>query len=289
MPAVKTRILPQRKTPTRKLQQKKTASVSKKPKKNQKTLYILPRPGDLFVALQKINKVDWNGLVQVNKETKYPSDHQMALNIGSRSADGLVLVYANDMHGAKNVWNVINELTTRMNLDKEIEKKQKELKAAIDSILEKQKSGKSKIAPEDSKKLRRALNAVHTASKNALKKADSSDNDPEQNTNELATLVSLGGWIEGLYLVTNALSKNYDAESAKQLRQSHLVGLYEMVLKDFSASFKEQAVIKSINQALPEIKSLTKVNKGEPVALENVKKLFTIAKKLKQEIEGVSQ
>lgn len=258
-----------------------TISSKKEKSPTDQFRYFLPSPDQLFVQLGKISQINWNGLVQINEQTNY-SDIQIALNIGSRSADGLVLVHANDMKGARKVWNVINELTRRLNLDKELEEKQKEVKLALENIVEKQQKGQTKIDPEDNKQLRRALKRVYSASEKALKAKDNED---------LAILVGLGGWIEGLYLVSNALSNNYDAESAKLLRQSHIVNIYGRLLSSstMGETVKNHAVIQSIIKELPRIRNLTSVPKKDPVPKENIIKLYEISKNLKSSIEGVQK
>jgi len=249
--------------------------------KNISINYILPSPAQLFTALERVHQVNWSGLVTVNKEINYSSDIQSSLNIGCRSADGLVLVYAGDIKGAKDVWTSINALSSRLAIDNMLEDSQLGVKAVIDSILEKQQAGQKSIDPEDSKKLRHALDQVHGVTEKVLR---------DSNNSDLALLVSLGGWIEGFYLVTQALSENYNENSARLLRMSSLVDTYQQQLSDpyMDEAIKKHAVIKEIIKSLPVIVTLTSVEKGEPLSQESVIKLYEIAKKLKTSIEEVS-
>jgi len=225
--------------------------------------YILPSPAQLFNSLEKGKNINWKGLVVLNKNTNYTSDVQLALNIGARSADGLVSVYANDMKMAKDLWMTINDLAQRLNLDESLSETKKTLKKAIDA--------------KDMKALRQSLDVAHSATEKALK---------IRKDNDLAVLVSLGGWLEGMYLTSKGLVQTYDNASAKLLRQGDLVGTFIKRISKMNNTIKNQSSLKTIIIELPKVKKLVDVKRNKAVSKKNVLKLFNISKIIKKAMEG---
>src|SRR5471030_1253760 len=54
----------------------------------------VPTPGELFAAIDKIGKPNWQGQYRKPIETAYSSRPQIALNLGGLVADGYIAVEA---------------------------------------------------------------------------------------------------------------------------------------------------------------------------------------------------
>jgi len=88
----------------------------------------VPTPGELFAAIDKVGKPNWQGQYRKPIETAYSSRPQIALNLGGLVADGYVAVEAEDSQQVKNLgkdneWSALKE---------ELEATQNEVKLAMD-------------------------------------------------------------------------------------------------------------------------------------------------------------
>lgn len=223
---------------------------------------VLPSPSQLFSALDKSPNIDWESLVEVNQETNYLSETEIALNIGSRSADALILTYANDYEGAGKLWVTIKDLATRLNLDTIINEKQEIIRQALDE--------------RETRDLLQALDSVHAAIENYLRETQQED---------LAILVSLGGWLEALHLTTQWLSEHYNTDLAELISQSHIAERYEELLSSMNQIRRDNETLSQIALALPQIKELTEVEQGNVITQEKVQNLHQIVTEINQSME----
>jgi hypothetical protein len=226
--------------------------------------YILPSPSHLFAALERGKKIDWHELVDVNNETKYTSDVQTALNLGARSADGLVAVYAKNFKAAKQLWLVIDHLAKKINIDKALSKTKKKIQIALQA--------------KDIVKLKKHFDESQSVAEKHLH---------DKKNDDIAVLISVGGWLEGMYLTTKGLKKKYDADAAELLRQSGLVEAYINRFNKMSNFITKNIVMQDIIKQMPKIKKLTYAKPGKSIKKKNVLELFKIAEKLKKTIESL--
>ncbi len=99
-------------------------------------------------------------------------------------------------------------------------------------------------------------------------------------------MVSLGGWIRGTQVVSGSIMENYNAASAKVLRQPALVSYIQAKVKEMSPELQKEPLVKSISAQLSEIEKLvTFPNGGTPTA-EEVRKLNGAVTKLMDEIQS---
>lgn len=103
---------------------------------------------------------------------------------------------------------------------------------------------------------------------------------------DAAILVTIGGWLEGLNVVTKSLASNYTADATGIIRNPKLVEYLIGEINGLSTTAKGNDLVKNITTKLGEIKTLVSVEKGKPIPQESVKKLADISAGLIKDVEG---
>lgn len=170
--------------------------------------YILPSPFPSFNLLHA-SHFKWNGLVESNYEISYPIEFQIALNLGSRAADGIVLLYAHEKEKARIARSSVLSLSEKLGISENISSSVADLDNTV--VYNKPESN---IIEKLSKLQHMVKKSLH-----------------EKKRDDLALFVELGGWLEGLHIVTKGIHQNYNPSSAAILRQPHIADLFIEALK----------------------------------------------------------
>ena len=223
---------------------------------------LVPSPGALFNAVDKMGKFNWVDVVSNNKNTTYKNDYLRALNLGTRSADGFLAIQAREPEKLGEIVDTVLTLARELGVDEPILDKASDMR---------------KLASEQKwDKLRTQLDVLKVDAEKYI--ADLGD---ESN----AILVSTGGWLEGLRAVTQLLSTQYDAKASKVLYQPTLVKYFQDKFKTLDAEALQDPLVKKISDSLDEIASLLNVKQGQVVPQENVEKLYKLSMELVLAIE----
>ena len=101
-----------------------------------------------------------------------------------------------------------------------------------------------------------------------------------------ATLVIVGGWLQGGRCVTNVIDQNYGPDVSNILREPRLVDLIERNVGELPQPFISDPLVVKIKALLPEIRKRVNVGFHDPVKQEDVKWLFATFDSLVLEITG---
>jgi hypothetical protein len=223
----------------------------------------IPTPGELFAALTKPGKPNWAGQYRGPIPMTYSNRAQIALNLGGLVADGFIAIEAQDSQQVKNIGTDIIKLAKALGVSENVLSRGK----SINEFAEQNQWD--------------ALQEELEATQNEVKASMQSNRDQD-----FVILVSLGGWIRGTQVVSGSIMENYNAASAKVLRQPALVGYMQAKVKEMSPELQKEPLVKSISAQLPEIEKLvTFPNEGTPTA-EEVRKLNGAVTKLMDEIQS---
>ncbi|MBU2513779.1 hypothetical protein KJ966_20755 [bacterium] len=226
------------------------------------TMYVLPRPMIIFQLLSK-SDLELGGIVEVNTETRYLSETTKALNLGARCADGISLMYGSPTKEQQRDLGVtLMKLTKSLELTRGLEKEINELQQTL-------KDNNQKEAEKKIDDIFASAEILFNQRKNK----------------HLAVSVSLGGWIEALYISTSSLMKNYDADASKVLTQGNVIEVYIRSLDSMKDLVASQPVLKKIAAQLPKIKGLVTTD-DEPITRETIAQLHQIAQELKKAVES---
>ncbi|MBV9658803.1 MAG: hypothetical protein JO295_11895 [Verrucomicrobia bacterium] len=210
----------------------------------------VPTPGELFAALGKQIKPNWSAAYRGPLTAAYSDRAQLALNLGGLVADGYVAVEAQDSQQVKNLGKDILKLASSLGVSKE--------------ILERGKRITDFAEQNDWNGLREELEATQNEVKQAME---------AKRDDELITLVSLGGWIRGTQVVSDAVLKNFTPQTASVLRQPAVVAFLRAKLDKLPARLQDEPLIKKLSAQLADIEKLVSFPLGGTASKEDVQKL----------------
>ena len=225
--------------------------------------YIVPRPAVIQKVLHE-SEFRFTGQIKPNLTKNYSESAKIALNLGSRCTDGLMMIYGDQ----KSTDSELQKLgATIMKLTEDLGVKD-ELKG-IDNL-------KQALKGKDQKEIKHGIDMLFDESEQLLR---------TRGDNDLAMLVSLGGWVELMYYASEELSKNYQEKSSKVLAMDYVVDVYMDVLDSLRLFVQDSSTLSAIAQDLPKLKALMTTAPNQPLSKDAVNGIYQIANNLKQKIE----
>jgi hypothetical protein len=214
----------------------------------------IPSPGELFAAINKLGKPNWQSYYRQPIPTTYASRPQIALNIGGLIADGYIAIEAEDSQQVKNVGRDIVALAKALGVSEN-------LIARGGSIADFAENNEWAALKEE-------LEATQNEVKLAME---------EQHDNELVVLVTLGGWIRGTEIFSAWLGSNYSPESARLLRQPAIISFLRARLMTLPEKVQEDPLLKSVKDQLAEIEKIVNFQRTVTPTEEQVRELRTVS------------
>lgn len=221
---------------------------------------VVPVPSEIFGVLDKQQRVAWaevlhplNGVIQ-----PHGSKEQVALMLGAVIAEGFVAVEAENTEEVKNIGRSVLSLSEVLAVKKAVTRR-------ANAII-------SDANNKDWKDVRKELDGALSDVKTAMNDLRSQD---------LAQLVSLGGWLRGLDALTDAVSRNYSKEGSELLHQPMLLNYFKERL---DAVKKKDPLITKIRQGLDQIEPLIGKGDSDDISEVAVKQIKSIADDLLKEI-----
>jgi len=218
---------------------------------------LLPSPAEVFVAMDKLGKTDWNKAASYNQKYDYSDDYLRALNLGIRAADGFLAIQARDKSKLGEMIKVIITLAEELLVQ--------------ETILDKGKTFEELSRRDEWEKLHRELDKLRDDVVEEMKRLGDRD---------IALLVSAGGWLEGLRAASGLLKEKYDAKGSSVLYQPRLVDYFLEEMGKMDPEARTSPAVAKLIEELPRIKDLVDVGYRNPLPEENVKKLNAISDEL---------
>jgi hypothetical protein len=242
---------------------KKDKDIKEKQRKIIKEI-IIPPPNAIFSALQSGGKIEWKKVIDYSNGTNYTSIEKMALNLGSRVADGFVAIMAEDNNNMTAMGKSIKTLAKSLGIGDKV------IQQAGDIIIDdKLGTWKKNVAK---------FNEIYSNIKMELEKREDF---------EVSYFCNLGSWLEALYIASKSLNMKYDAKMAENLRQKALVNMFMEGYEVLNEKSKSKDIVKLIKEKLMEIGKIIDFPQGGSLSKENAKKLLDVSSQLKKEIEKV--
>jgi hypothetical protein len=223
----------------------------------------IPTPGELFAAIEKPGKTDWSGQYRGPMPITYRNRAQIALNLGGLIADGFIAIEAKDSQQVKNIGSDIIKLSKALGVSENLLKRG-------NSINEFAENNEWDTLQEELE-----------ATQNEVKSSMQSHSDQD-----LVILVSLGGWIRGTQVVSGAIAQNYDARSAKVLRQPALVKFMQSKINEISPELRGEPLVKDVSEELSGIEKLVSFPADKAPTVDEVRKVKEAVGKVMEKIEN---
>lgn len=194
---------------------------------------VVPVPSEVFGVLDKLGSPNWHEVLRSTKANPQGDRAKTALLLGTVIAEGFIAVEAQESEEIKKIGRNVLNLSAAIGVRKSVAARSSAIIEAADK--------------KDWKKTRRELDGALQDVKHAM---------IELGDDQLAQLVSLGGWLRGTEAMTAVVRKNYSKESAELLHQPLLLDYFQRRLNEMDAHFKNNALVGTIQKRLKEIRPL---------------------------------
>src|SRR6266513_5629463 len=180
---------------------------------------VVPLPGEVFSALNKLGPVNWKEYVRTEKSANFSERPSTALLLGNDIADGFIAVQAQDAPAVKEIGQRVLTLAKGIGVGASITPHAKAITEAADK--------------------RKWENVRH--------ELDRTQNSVQQAMNELqdqklSQLVSLGGWLRGTQILTAVVNRHFSHEGAELLHQPDLVSYFQEQLRSMPEKYNVDIV-----------------------------------------------
>jgi len=228
-----------------------------------KMLYLIPSPGEIFTALDKLDQVPWGQMPSYESRTAYNDNETRALNLGIRVADAFMAIKAQDASNLGEMNEQIFSMSQEIGLGDALFQRREEIENLV---------GESKWD-----ELNASLDNVQ---------ADVRQEVESMGEGELVVLASIGGWMEGLRAITDYLQNDYSEEKAELLELQDLLSYFNEEFKQMDSDVASHPLVTQTQQAVNEI--LQVIENKDMVSQEDVSQINQITSNLINTIENHS-
>ncbi len=224
---------------------------------------VVPVPSEIFAVLDKLGEPNWRA--EIRRVTSRPlgTREDIALLLGTVIADGFIAVQAEDPEQVKDIGREVLRLSTALGVSDSV-------KSTSNAIID-------GADAKDWAKVRKALDKALQEVRAAM---------DELKDEQLAQLVSLGGWIRGTEVLTSIVGKSFSEDGAELLRQPGLLEYFQNRLSGMPPRFQENYLVGEVRIALAEIRPIVDVEDGRTISAQSVGKVHTLTAKL---VEAIAQ
>ena len=218
---------------------------------------VVPVPSEVFGVLDKLGSPNWHDVLRSGKANPQGERPQIALLLGTVIAEGFIAVEAQDSEEVKKIGRSVLNLAAAINVRKSVIARSNSIIDAADK--------------KDWPKVRGELDGALQDVKNAM---------VELHDEQLAQLVSLGGWLRGTEALTTVVRKSYTKDGAELLHQPLLLDYFQRRLDGMEPRLKRNELVSTIHKRLPDIRPLIGANSGDNISLQSVEKIHGITQEL---------
>ena len=194
---------------------------------------IVPVPSEVFGVLDKLGSPNWHDVLRSDMPPTPGARPETALLLGDVIAEGFIAVEAQDPEQVKKIGRTVLDLSAAMGVRKAVI-------ARSNAIIE-------FADKKDWARTRQELDGALQDVKQAM---------DELHDEELAQLVSLGGWLRGTEALTQVVNRSYTKDSAGLLHQPALLDYFDRRLAHMTPRLRNNEVVAKIQKRLPEIRPL---------------------------------
>jgi hypothetical protein len=219
---------------------------------------LVPVPREIFDTLDKFANSNWRAVQHPELAQQRPHGNQAetALLLGAVIAEGFVAVEAEDADEVKSVGRAVLKLARGLGVEKAALSRSR-------SIIEHAERG-------DWRGVRKEWDGVLPDVQAGMK---------ELQSEQLAQLVSLGGWLRGTQALTALILQNYSNQAAELLRQPALLDHFEKGLAGMSNRMRTNRMVVRIRDGMQKIRPLIASGDAQ-ISQEKVKEISVVSEDL---------
>ncbi len=212
---------------------------------------VVPVPSEVFSVLDKLGTPNWRAELRSSTGKNTGNRAQVALLLGTVIAEGFIAVEAEDSEKVKDIGREVLVLAEAINVRK--------------AVIARSKSITEKAGAKDWRSVRKEFDGALQDVRAAME---------ELGDDELAQLVSIGGWLRGTQVLTSIVSKNYSPDGAELLYQPQLLDYFTRRLDGLKNTRlgKDELVVR-IRKTLAAIRPLIGKDDGTKIPPENVQRI----------------
>jgi hypothetical protein len=219
---------------------------------------VVPIPSEIFTTLDQFPHSNWRAAQRPELTRLKPHGDQteIALLLGVVIAEGFIAVKAEDTPEVKSVGRSVLALARGLGVERAALRRSR-------SIIDHAEQG-------DWPAVRKGWDGVLPDVERGMK---------ELKSEQLAQLVSLGGWLRGTQVLSTLVLQNYSPENAALLRQRALLDHLEKQLAMMNGGMRNKPLLSNMRDGIRKIRTLCASN-GEPIPKEAVKEIASVAEEL---------
>ena len=216
---------------------------------------VVPVPNEVFAVLDKLGKPRWAGLIHRDVSKAKPAGEapQVAMMLGVIIAEGFIAVEAEDADEVKELGRAILTFSNAIGVRKAVVRR-------ANSVIE--------YADK------RRWNRVRSELDGAL--TDVREAMVELNSESLAQLVSIGGWLRGTEVLAQVVGMDFSRAGADLLHQPDLVRHFENQVDAMKSRLRSNRVVGKVRLGLGEIWPLLGDDAGK-ISAKSVKDIARIS------------
>lgn len=225
---------------------------------------LVPVPREIFDTLDKFENSNWGAVQRRELARQRPPGDQTktALLLGVVIAEGFIAVEAKDADEVKSVGRAVLKLTRGLGVEK--------------AALRRSRSIIEHAEKEDWPGVRKEWDGVLPDVQQGMN---------ELKSEQLAQLVSLGGWLRGAEALTTLVLQNYSGQKAELLRQSALLDHFDKRLAEMSDDIRTNPMIVRMREGIQKVRPLIATEDSQ-ISQKNVKEISAASKEL---LKGLSR
>ena len=218
----------------------------------------VPVPKEIFRSLDQFRDANWQAVKrpEVARWKSHGDQAQIATLLGVAIAEGFIAMEAKDSGQVKDIGNSVLKLARGLGVEK--------------SALRRSRSIIEYADKEDWVEARKEWDSVFSDLQSGM---------IEIKSQQLAQLVTFGGWLRGTEALSALVLQNYSPERAELIRQPGLASYLEKQLLGMSSDIRARPIVIKLLDGIQTIRSLLETENG-PLSEETVRKVHGVCAEL---------
>ena len=219
---------------------------------------LVPVPREIFDTLDKFANSNWRAAQrpELAQQRSHTDQAETALLLGVVIAEGFIAVEAKDAVEVKSVGRAVLKLAGGLGVEK--------------AALRRSRSIVEHAERDDWTAVRKEWDGVLPDVQRGMN---------ELKSEQLAQLVSLGGWLRGAEALAALVLQNYSGQNAELLRQPALLDYFEKALAGMSDDIRANPMIMRMLEGIQKIRPLV-ASEDPQISQKNVKEISSVSEEL---------